>query len=81
MPVRVRRIVKQEIDIPGLGEQIKKARETDDRSVTELAKKVGISRNYWYQLEAESVLGGVAEDTLRKIEEVLGVDFGVVFND
>jgi len=79
MAVRVRRIIKQEIDIPGLGEQIKQARETDERSVTTLAKLVGISRNYWYQLEAEAVLGGVAEDTLRKIEEVLGVDFGVTF--
>lgn len=80
MPVRVRRIIKQEIDIPGLGGQIKQAREADDRSVTELAKLANISRNYWYQLEAEAVLGGVAEDTLRKIEEVLGVDFGVKFD-
>jgi transcriptional regulator with XRE-family HTH domain len=79
MPVRVRRIIKQEVDAPGLGEQIKKAREADERSVTQLAKAVGISRNYWYQLEAEAVLGGVAEDTLRKIEEVLSVDFGVSF--
>jgi transcriptional regulator with XRE-family HTH domain len=80
MPVRVRRIIKQEVDIPGLGEQIKKAREADDRSVTELARLVGISRNYWYQLEAEAVLGGVSEETLRKIEQVLGVDFGVKFD-
>jgi transcriptional regulator with XRE-family HTH domain len=79
--VRVRRIIKQEVDVPGLGEQIKSAREADDRSVTELSKRVGISRNYWYQLEAESVLGGVAEDTLRKIEEVLGVNLGVNFDD
>lgn len=80
MPVRVRRIIKQEVDIPGLGEQLKKAREADERSVTELARLVGISRNYWYQLEAEAVMGGVAEDTLRRIEEVLGVDFGVQFD-
>jgi transcriptional regulator with XRE-family HTH domain len=46
-----------------------------------MAKEVGISRNYWYQLEAEAVLGGVAEETLRKIEEVLGVDLGVQFDD
>jgi hypothetical protein len=26
-----------------------------------MAKEVGMSRNYWYQLEAEAVLGGVAE--------------------
>jgi transcriptional regulator with XRE-family HTH domain len=79
MAVKVRRIVKQEIDVPGLGDLIRQARDADDRSLTQLAKLVGISRNYWYQLEAESVLGGVAEDTIRKIEEVLGVSFGVSF--
>jgi transcriptional regulator with XRE-family HTH domain len=81
MTVKVRRIVKQEVDIPGLGYQIKKAREADDRPVTELAKTVGISRNYWYQLESEAVLGGVAEDTIRKIEKVLNADFGIDFDD
>ena len=82
MPVKVRRIVKQEIDIPGLGAKIKQARESTGRSLTSLAKEVGISRHYWYQLESEEVMGGgIAEDTLRKIEAVLGVDFGVQFND
>lgn len=81
MPVRVRRIIKQEIDVPGLGQKIKNSRESDSRSLKELAETVGISRNYWYQLEAEAVLGGVAEDTLRKMEQVLGVDFGVRFDD
>jgi transcriptional regulator with XRE-family HTH domain len=81
MPVKVRRIIKLEIDIPGLGERIKQAREASGRPVTKLAKEVGISRNYWYQLEAEAVLGGMAEETLRKIEEVLGVDLGVQFDD
>lgn len=79
MAVKVRRIVKQEVDIPGLGDRIRQARDSDGRSLTQLAKLVGISRNYWYQLEAESVLGGVAEDTVRKIEEVLGVNFGISF--
>ena len=81
MTVKVRRIIKQEVDIPGLGYQIKRAREDDARSLTELAKTVGISRNYWYQLEAESVLGGVAEDTIKKIEEVLNANFGINFDD
>ena len=80
MPVRVRRIVKQEIDAPGLGQQIRKAREESGRSLSELARATGISRNYWYQLEAESVMGGISEETLRKIEAVLEVDFGVRFD-
>lgn len=79
--MKVRRIVKLEIDLPDLGKRIKEAREADPRSVTKLAKTVGISRNYWYQLEAEAVLGGVAEDTIRKIEEVLNVDFGINFDE
>lgn len=62
-------------------DRIKQAREARGRPVTQMAKEVGISRNYWYQLEAEAVLGGVAEETLRKIEEVLGVDLGVQFDD
>lgn len=81
MAVKVRRIVKIEIEIPDLGKRIKEAREADSRSVTKLAKAVGISRNYWYQLEAEAVLGGVAEDTIKKIEEVLNADFGINFDD
>jgi transcriptional regulator with XRE-family HTH domain len=81
MPVKVRRIIKLEIDIPELGERIKQAREASGRPVTQLAKEAGISRNYWYQLEAEAVLGGMAEETLRKIEEVLGVDLGVQFDE
>ena len=79
--VKVRRIIKQEVDIPDLGKQIKEARVNDPRSVTKLASIVGISRNYWYQLEAEAVLGGVAEDTIRKIESVLNADFGISFDD
>ena len=81
MAVKVRRIIKLEVEIPDLGKRIKNAREADTRSVTKLAKTVGISRNYWYQLEAEAVLGGVAEDTIRKIEEVLNADFGISFDN
>lgn len=79
--MKIRRIIKQEVELPGLGERLKEARLRSDRSLTQLAAAAGISRNYWYQLEAEAVLGGVAEETLRKIEEVLGVDFGVSFDE
>lgn len=81
MTMKVRRIVKQEVDINNLGDRIKEARLKSDRSLSQLAASVGISRNYWYQLEAEAVLGGVAEDTLRKIEQALGVDLGVRFDE
>lgn len=78
--MKVRRIVKQEVDVPGLGERLRQARLKDKRSVEKLAAAAGISRNYWYQLEAEAVLGGVKEDTLRNIEQVLSVDLGVDFD-
>lgn len=81
MTMKVRRIVKQEVDINNLGNRIKEARLKSNRSLSHLAASVGISRNYWYQLEAEAVLGGVAEDTLRKIEQVLDVDLGVRFDE
>lgn len=79
--VKVRRIVKQEVDVPGLGAKIKKARTDSSKSLSALCREVGISRNYWYQLESEVVLGGVAEDTLRKMEAALEVDFDVRFED
>ena len=78
--VRVRRIIKQEIDAPGLGTKIKNARDASSRSLSALCREVGISRNYWYQLEAEKVMGGITEEMLRKIEAVLGADFGVNFD-
>jgi len=80
MSVKVNRIIKKEIEVPDLGKRIKKAREASDRSVTSLAKEVGISRNYWYQVEAEAVLSGIAEETLRKIESALNIDLDVRFD-
>jgi transcriptional regulator with XRE-family HTH domain len=79
MAVKVRQIVKREIEIPELGRKIKQAREASNRPLTELARDAGVSRQYWYQLEAEAVLGGIAYETLRKIEEVLDIDFNVDF--
>jgi len=78
--MKVNRVIKEAVESAGLGARIKRAREADPRSLTELAKLVGISRNFWYQLEHETVLGGISESTLRKIEEVLNVDFGVKFD-
>jgi DNA-binding XRE family transcriptional regulator len=48
--LKVRRIIKLEVDVPGLGDRIKQAREGRGWPVTQMAKEVGISRNYWYQL-------------------------------
>ena len=63
------------VEAPGLGARIKAAREADDRSLTELAELVGMTRTNWYRIEDEKQ--ALPESTLRAIEEVLGVDFGV----
>ncbi|MBD2432189.1 MAG: XRE family transcriptional regulator [Mastigocladus sp. ERB_26_2] len=77
--MKVRRTIEKEV--PGLGEKIKQAREADDRSLEAICSEVGISRVYWYDIESERVRSALPEETLRKIEKVLGVDLGVKFND
>ena len=78
--VKVQRII--EIEVPGLGEQIKKARQQKQQqgmTMTELASAVGMSVQNWYRIEKESQT--LAEDVLRKIEEALGISFGVKFDE
>jgi ribosome-binding protein aMBF1 (putative translation factor) len=68
----------QTVEIPGLGRRIRAARERDPRSLAELCRQVDLSTMYWFQVEHEKV-ASITEETLRKIEQVLGVDFGVRF--
>lgn len=75
--VKIRRTVEAEVS--GLGSRIKKARKADNRSVETLASLAGISRGYWYDIEAEVVRDTLPEETLRRIELALGKDFGVDF--
>lgn len=75
--VKVRRV--QDVEIGGLGKKIQEARKADGRSLETLASEAGISRVYWYDIEAEKVRDALPEETLRRIERVLGVDFGVEF--
>lgn len=77
--VKIRRYI--DIEVKGIGEKIKQARKTDGRSVEVLAAQAEMSRSYWHDIEAERVRDTLPEDTLRKIEQVLGVDLGVKFND
>jgi transcriptional regulator with XRE-family HTH domain len=74
--VQIERVVR--VDAPGIGAKIKAARERDPRSVEELAKASGMTRANWYRIENEEN-DVLPESRLRKIEEVLGVDFGVKF--
>lgn len=66
------------MDAPGLGEQIKKAREADPRPLTTICKLVGMTTQNWYRIEREEQTLPI--ETLNKIEQVLGVKFGYTFD-
>ncbi|NDJ25945.1 helix-turn-helix domain-containing protein [Nostoc sp. B(2019)] len=70
-----------DIEIEGLGGKIRQARKADGRSVEVLAGEAEISRSYWHDIEAERIRDALPEDTLRKIERVLGINLGVKFDD
>ncbi|MEP0872429.1 helix-turn-helix transcriptional regulator [Trichocoleus desertorum AS-A10] len=58
--------------------QLRSALERSNKSASKLCNEVGISRTYWYRLingEEEAI----AEETLRKLEAALDVNFGVSF--
>lgn len=76
--VKVRRSIN--VEAKGLGEKIKEARKADGRSVEVLAGEAEMSRAYWHDIEGERIRDALPEETLRRIEEVLGVDFGVKFD-
>lgn len=75
--MRVREI--REVEVPSLGERIKEARLaiSREKSLERICGEVGVSRTYWYDIEKEELKGALSIENLRKIEESLGVDFGV----
>lgn len=76
--MKVRKVI--DVETPGLGAKIKAAREADSRSLLSICKEIDLTPMYWYKIEAEEVKA-LPIETLRRIEEVLGVDFGVSFDD
>jgi transcriptional regulator with XRE-family HTH domain len=74
MPPNMKVRVVKDIEIPRLGAKIKAARKADARAVRELAKLAGISRGYWYDLEAERVRSSVPFATIQAVADVLGMD-------
>ena len=65
-----------EIDVPGLGQRIRDARYESGRTITQLAAEADISVANWYAIEQERIKV-LPITTLRRIEQVLGIDFGV----
>ncbi|MEM7713165.1 MAG: helix-turn-helix transcriptional regulator [Cyanobacteria bacterium P01_A01_bin.68] len=75
--MKVRKVI--EIEVPKLGDRIRQARETDSRSLAEICRQMPMSTMNWYRIEAEETKA-LPVETLKRIEEVLGVDFGVKFD-
>lgn len=73
--MKVKKVI--EIEVPELGKRIKKAREANKRSLTDLCAAAGMTTANWYRIESEDTKS-LPIETLRKIEDVLGVDFGVI---
>ena len=76
--MKVRKII--EVEVPGLGDRIRKIREADSRSLAEICRQIPMTTMNWYRIEAEETKA-LPIETLKRIEEVLGVDFGVKFDE
>lgn len=76
--MKVKKVI--EVEVPGLGDRIRKAREADSRSLAEICRQIPMTTMNWYRIEAEETKA-LPVETLRRIEEVLGVDFEVKFDD
>jgi transcriptional regulator with XRE-family HTH domain len=79
--MKIKRVVEHVREFPGLGEKIRQTREKDGRTLTQICRECGLSRSYWYQLEAEDMRASATEEVIRKIEQALNVDLGVCFDD
>ncbi|WP_349262717.1 helix-turn-helix transcriptional regulator [Allocoleopsis sp.] len=64
-----------EVDVPGLGQRIKQARENDHRTLKAICEAAGMSPQNWSRIEKESQ--AVPIEVLRRIEAALGKEFGV----
>lgn len=78
LPMIVRRVVKTETEVDGLGGKIKQAQVESGKNIEQVIREVGISRTYWNNLVKEKT-DGIAYDLLKKLESALAVDFGVNF--
>jgi hypothetical protein len=80
MPVKVRKITKTEIDVPGLPEQIAQARLQSGKSVKEVCNEIKISRTFWNRLISGKE-EAIAYPTIQKFERFFGTDFGIRFEE
>ncbi len=76
--MKVRKII--DIEVPDLGDRIKEARENDKRSLAEICRELDMTPMNFYRIERGETKA-LPVETLRAIERVLGVDFGVEFDN
>lgn len=79
--MQVKKVVEQVLEIPGLGSRIKDARKGSKESLVKLCERAGISRQYWYGIESESINHPLPLETLRAMEEALDISFNVMDSD
>jgi transcriptional regulator with XRE-family HTH domain len=68
-----------DIEVAGLGRRIRETREKDSRSLSEICRQIPMTTMNWYKIEAEETKA-LPIETFRRIEEVLGVNFGIKFD-
>lgn len=67
-------------EVPGLLDKIRDAHRQSGKSIEQVCREAKISRQTWYNIENGFLKTGIDYDVLKKIEKVLGVDFGVSFD-
>ena len=78
MPATMEVVRTIRVQVPGLADKIKSARIKDSRSITRICAEADMTTSNWYRIESGKQ--SIPLETLRKIESVLGVDFGVSFD-
>lgn len=76
----MRVIRRRERSVPGLVEKIQEAMDASDLAITTICGKAGFSYQYWRSV-ARAKDPTMSEENIRGLERVLGVDFGVTFED
>jgi transcriptional regulator with XRE-family HTH domain len=68
----IQRVVKKQVEVQGLGQKLRAAQRQSDCSVREVARQIGVSTSYWYQLIKEEE--ALSYDLLQKIIRILNVE-------
>lgn len=67
-----------EVEVKNLGDRIRESREAKGMSATELARRIGVTKQYIRQIERDhTTSGAISLKVLMAIEAALGTDFGV----